>query len=247
MKNNTEEPRNQDFPEEVLTSNKDVVCRRVSVQNLLETLQKFRHISRVVERANMDNPLENQKCTWEINNRSKKKKVYPGVSPRYFVFSLRKPGLSHRLHRVSSENWPLLPQIFDYCKLTKFVRRNFRFKGEVSFQNVLLSEILICSQTARGNALSFNVSARNSEAADKSFIGFQLFFICNLYDIRASCLVRERMLSHQPDKHLQSSAIQKPRTVAHLKKKKSKSSLLLKIAFLCNSGRLGWEGKNVLV
>lgn len=127
------------------------------------------------------------------------------------------------------------------------MRRNFRFKGEVSFQNVLLSEILICSQTARGNALRFNVSTRNSEAADKSFIGFQLFFICNLYDIRASCLVRERMLSQQPDKHLQSSAIQKPRMVAHLKKKKSKSSLKLKIAFLRNSSRLGWEEKNVLV
>jgi len=35
------------------------------------------------------------------------------------------------LYGLSSENWPLLSQIFDYCKSTKFLRCNFYFIGEV--------------------------------------------------------------------------------------------------------------------
>lgn len=86
----------------------------------------------------------------------------------------------------------------------------------------VLSEVLICAQIACGNPRSFNVSTINSGhfACTRHSTGRlnHIIFIYNLYDIRASCLVKQRMLSHQTDKHLEFSSIHKPRTVSHLKK-----------------------------
>jgi len=62
MNSNVEEPRNQDFLKETLTSNKNVVCRRVSAQNLTRTSPKFCRIACVFEGANMESPLESLKC-----------------------------------------------------------------------------------------------------------------------------------------------------------------------------------------
>lgn len=121
-----------------------------------------------------------------------------------------------------SETRSLQPQILDYCKLILTCSLHC-FIWEVSFWNVLLSDVLICAQIACGNPLSFNVSTINSGhfACIQTHSTGRLnhiIFIYNLYDIRASCLVKQRMLSHQTDKHLEFSSIHKPRTVSHLKK-----------------------------
>lgn len=136
---------------------------------------------------------------------SRLKKRYPRVSSKYLSICLSKATLPHRMHWLFlSEDWSLLPKIFDYYKPTKSLRCNFHcFTWEVSFQNASLSEALMCSPIARGNTPSFNVSTIKTRhfacttdtAQEDSFIRFQSFFIHNLYDIRARCLVRERTLS----------------------------------------------------